>query len=227
MSNDFLYSQSVVTKRIKNGFLTILNKFLDDIDDLFDIYSSENSISNHLFHEVLKWTCILGSSKCNDHINATLELHFNNTARWKLLETWQKWIYCQGLMNENITYETSIIWFNLLFMYIRQKRDVELYELLPCSTINENVLPSLYALSHSVPHAFVLHENINISKSGTVTFLFTMFSKHSKNVDTLSSILQAIEKIGREININIVAAASCIINYKQHIFRQRPGDDYR
>lgn len=63
--------------------MAILNKFLDDIDMLYDIYSVENSVSNHLYHEVLKWTCILGGLKCNDHVNTTLEWHIKNPERNK------------------------------------------------------------------------------------------------------------------------------------------------
>ncbi|XP_020298412.1 aminopeptidase N-like isoform X2 [Pseudomyrmex gracilis] len=210
MSKNFLFSQSGVTKHIKDRLVTILNKFLDDIHDLFDVYSSENTVSNQLYHEILKWSCVLGSLKCNDHVNATLEWHFTNIAKNKLLPSWQKWIYCQGLMLENVTYDSSVIWQSLLNTYRNQSKHIELFEFLSCSTLHSNILMSFNLLSSSFLPLCTFIRNHKISDR--VSLIFDMLAKHSKNTESLTAILQEIEHKVLQRNINVHAIVSCIID---------------
>ncbi|XP_020298370.1 thyrotropin-releasing hormone-degrading ectoenzyme-like, partial [Pseudomyrmex gracilis] len=106
MSKIVPFPESVLSRNIKNKLLEILNKFLDDISYT---HSSENSANNQFYHEVLKWTCILRSLKCKEHVNGILNWHFNHPTQNKLLPSWQKWIYCQRLMLDTVTYETSAV----------------------------------------------------------------------------------------------------------------------
>ncbi|XP_020294706.1 aminopeptidase N-like [Pseudomyrmex gracilis] len=53
--------------KIKSKVLEILNSFLEDISHK---NVSENTVSNQVYYEVLKWTCILGGLRCKEHINA-------------------------------------------------------------------------------------------------------------------------------------------------------------
>ncbi|XP_020295429.1 aminopeptidase N-like, partial [Pseudomyrmex gracilis] len=130
MSQIFPFPESVLFRNIKDKLLVILNRFLDNISCT---PCSENSVNNQFYHEVLKWTCILGDLKCKEHVNGILEWHFKNPAQNKLLPSWKKWIYCQGLMLETVTYDKSALWQKICNIYQTQGKETEFLEFLPCS----------------------------------------------------------------------------------------------
>ncbi|XP_020296590.1 uncharacterized protein LOC109861376 [Pseudomyrmex gracilis] len=68
--------------KIKSKVLEILNSFLDDISHK---NVSENTVSNQVYHEVLKWTCILGGLKCKEHVNAILQWHLKNPVQYSIM----------------------------------------------------------------------------------------------------------------------------------------------
>ncbi|XP_020294707.1 uncharacterized protein LOC109860196 [Pseudomyrmex gracilis] len=68
--------------KIKDKVLEILNSFLEDLSHK---NVSENTVSNQVYHEVLKWTCILGGLKCKDHVNAILLWHFEHPIQHRQL----------------------------------------------------------------------------------------------------------------------------------------------
>ncbi|XP_020295438.1 aminopeptidase Ey-like [Pseudomyrmex gracilis] len=172
-----------------------------------NIKYSENSVNNQFYHEILKWTCILGDLTCKGHVNGILEWHFKNPARNKLLSKWQKWIYCQGLMLETVSYHTSALWRNIFNIYQTQRREEDFFELLPCckkydymynlvSFLDRNSLPkpgsNLRVKNSDREHI------VNAKKSVTVSLLFTIFALHSKNYSGLNSIQFGLERgIGR------------------------------
>ncbi|XP_020297998.1 aminopeptidase N-like [Pseudomyrmex gracilis] len=90
MSKIFPFRETVVTRNIKVKLLIILIRFLDNISYT---QCSENSINNQLYHEVLKWTCIIGDLKCKEYINGILEWHFKNPAQNKKYEDMYNFLY--------------------------------------------------------------------------------------------------------------------------------------
>ncbi|XP_020290034.1 uncharacterized protein LOC109857773 [Pseudomyrmex gracilis] len=129
MSKIFPFPERKLSRNIKDKLLAILNRFLDDKS-----YTRwcENSASNQFYHEVLKWTCILGGSMCKEHVNQMLEWHFNKPAQNRFLSSWQKWIYCQGLMLETVTYDKSALWQKIFNIYQTQGKEEDFFEFLPC-----------------------------------------------------------------------------------------------
>ncbi|XP_020296316.1 uncharacterized protein LOC109861184 [Pseudomyrmex gracilis] len=195
-----------------------MNKFLDDISHT---HSSENSANNQFYHEVLKWTCILGSLKCQEHVNGIVNWHFKHPTQNKLLPSWQKWIYCQRLMLDTVTYETSAVWQDIVKIYQTQGKLEQLFEFLPCFKQYKNLLAFLSFLHHNsllirrsslnADNSDVYKNIVNEKKSVTVTLLFNIFATHSKNMSALKIILFGLENgIGRDVNI--LAIINCIIN---------------
>ncbi|XP_020297623.1 aminopeptidase N-like isoform X2 [Pseudomyrmex gracilis] len=217
MSKIFPFPESVLSRNIKDKLLVILNRFLDNISYT---HWSENSVINQFYHEVLKWTCILGGLKCKEYVTGILEWHFKNSAQNKLLPSWQKWIYCQGLMVETVTYDKSALWQKIFNIYQTQGKEEDFFEFLPCckkyeymynlmSFLDRNSLPRP---GSSLRAKISNTENIvNAKKSVTVSLLFTIFALHSKNYSGLDSIQFGLELgIGRDVNI--LAIINCIIN---------------
>lgn len=115
---------------------------------------------------------------------------FGNICR--LVPSWERWIYCQGLMLENVTYEMSYLWQAIEkipeTIYLRQLRQwdkqEELSKLSICSRHSDNTDKFLYSFKH----------NRNITKNVLiVTNLFDMFGKHSNNVASLTIIITEIK----------------------------------
>lgn len=113
----------------------------------------------------------------------------------RFLPSWQRWLYCQGLVVENVTFETSAIWNTLLKIHTKQSKEIGLLEFLPCSRVNSNIEISVSAcLNFFLPsHGLLFNE----TESDIVAILFNMFAKHSRNVKSLSSILHVIDEKGR------------------------------
>ncbi|XP_020295437.1 aminopeptidase N-like [Pseudomyrmex gracilis] len=217
MSKIFPFRETVFTRNIKDTLLVILNRFLDNIS-----YTqwSQNSVNNQFYHEVLKWTCVLGDLKCKEHVNGILEWHFKNLAQNKLLPSWKKWLYCQGLMVETVTYNKSALWQKIFHIYQTQEKGKEFLEFLPCSRKHEDIYVFLYFLDHnfvSIPGSSlntkkVPTENIIIAeKSVTVTVLFTLFALQSKTTSVLNNIRFGLQT-GIVRGVNILPIINCIIN---------------
>ncbi|XP_020295436.1 aminopeptidase N-like [Pseudomyrmex gracilis] len=217
MSKIFSFRETVVTRIIKDRLLIILYRFLDNIS-----YTQfpENSVNNQFYHEVLKWTCILGDVTCKEHVNRILEWHFKNPALNKLLPSWQKWIYCQGVMLENVTYDNSALWQKIFHVYQTQGKEKEFLEFLPCSRKYEDMYNFLYFLARNflpAPGSSLTAKTnntrniINAKKSDTITVLFTIFALHSKNDSALNKIRFGLES-GIVRDVNILPVINCIIN---------------
>ncbi|XP_020294710.1 aminopeptidase N-like [Pseudomyrmex gracilis] len=180
--------------KIKTKVLEILNSFLEDIS-----YKnvSENTVSNQVYYEVLKWTCTLGGLKCKDYVNAILQWHLENPVHHRLLPSWQKWIYCQGLILENGTY-TSDLWQNIEKIYVTQRNLGEMFELSSCS--GHNILQSLRLVNLQ-------------NKRTSINILLDSIAKYSKDVTLLKSIIHKIRRIARQSIIdNLFALITFIIN---------------
>ncbi|XP_020298393.1 uncharacterized protein LOC109862689 [Pseudomyrmex gracilis] len=218
MSKIVPFPESVLSRNIKNKLLEILNKFLDDISYT---NSSKNSANNQFYHEVLKWTCILGSLKCKEHVNGIVNWHFEHSTQNKLLSSWQKWIYCQRLMVDTFTYVTSTVWEDIVKIYQTQGKLEQLFEFLPCSKQYKNLLSFLSVLHRNSliirtsslkgDNGDFYKEIVHEKKNVTVTVLFKIFAMHSKNMSALDVIRIGLENgIGRDVNI--LAIINCIIN---------------
>ncbi|XP_020296591.1 aminopeptidase N-like [Pseudomyrmex gracilis] len=191
ISKIFPYPESAT---IKSKVLDILNSFLEDISHK---NVSENTVSNQVYHEVLRWTCILGGLKCKEHVNAILQWHLENPVHHRLLPSWQKWIYCQGLILENATY-TFDLWQNIEKIYVTQRNLGEMFELSLCS--GHNSLQSL---------RFVNLQN----KRTSINILLDSIAKYSKDVTLLKSIIHKIRNVARQsITDNLFALVTFIIN---------------
>ncbi|XP_020298859.1 uncharacterized protein LOC109863088, partial [Pseudomyrmex gracilis] len=189
---------------IKDRILDILNTFLE-----YSLApSSENIVINQFYYEVLKWSCILDSIQCKNFVMDELTWHIENLAQNRLLQSWQKWIFCQSLMVENSTYENSSIWSTLTTMYETQSKEEEMFNFLPCSRLRRNIFLSFkFFATTFLPSS---ERSVDLKKSDRVSFLFNIIATHSKTVASLTSILEEIRSI--ESDINIGALMNCIIN---------------
>ncbi|XP_020297956.1 glutamyl aminopeptidase-like isoform X2 [Pseudomyrmex gracilis] len=177
---------------IKDRILDVLHKFLEDSSHT---PSSENNVTNQLYYEVLKWACILDSIKCKDIVMDELTWHIENLAQNRLLQSWQKWIFCQSLMVENSTYENSSIWYTLKTMYETQLKEEEMFKFLPCSRLRSNIFLSFKSFATTfLPSS---ERSVDLKKSDRVSFVFTIYAKHSKTLASLTSILEEIRYIER------------------------------
>ncbi|XP_020298004.1 aminopeptidase N-like [Pseudomyrmex gracilis] len=192
---------------IKYRILAVLNKFLEDSSHT---PSSENNVTNQLYYEVLKWTCILDGLKCKDIVMAEFKWHVQDPARHKLLPSWQRWMICQSVILEN-SYSLSDVWITLLHMYKEQSKVEELFNFLPCFRHNTNILLTFFLLPYSFLPLYGY--NFNIKESDSITFLYNTFAKHIKSVGSLTSLLHVIESIKETRNISIAAIVTCIINH--------------
>ncbi|XP_020297912.1 uncharacterized protein LOC109862305 [Pseudomyrmex gracilis] len=181
--------------KIKVRAIEILNKFLKDTSH---INVSENSIDTQLYHETLKWTCILNSSKCNKHLTDILEWHLQNPAHNKLLVSWQKWIYCQsvtlGIIND------YMLFFTIQDIYLLQEKQNHFYHLLSCRGHNYR-LEVRYAQEHTLG-----------KESDFVSILFHIVARHVKRFSSLDSILSQIQnKFPRPVGL--LAVVNFSINH--------------
>ncbi|XP_020295626.1 aminopeptidase N-like isoform X2 [Pseudomyrmex gracilis] len=202
LSKMFPFSESAY---IKYKILVVVNTFLEYSSHT---PSSENNVINQLYYEVLKWACILDSIKCKDIVMAELTWHIHNPARNRLLPSWQKWIFCQSLMVENSTYENSSTWYTLKTMHETQSKVEEMFKFLLCSRLRRNIFLSFnfFAINFLPSYG----RSIDLKKSDKVSFLFNLFTRHSKTLASLTSILEEIRSI--ESDNNIHAIMNCIIN---------------
>ncbi|XP_020279721.1 thyrotropin-releasing hormone-degrading ectoenzyme-like isoform X2 [Pseudomyrmex gracilis] len=200
------FPESVLSRNIKNKLQEMLNKVLAGMTRT---YFQKHNDNHQLYHEVLKWTCIFGSLKCKDHVNAILNWHVKYPAQNKLLPSWQKWIYCQGVILETVNFNTSALWQTIFNTYQTQQKKEEFFKFLPCSRQYEDLYNFLLLLNGTALPRF--GDSFNASKSVTVPVLFNIFSIHSKNELALDIILVGLKNgIGR--NVNILAIMNCIIN---------------
>ncbi|XP_020298060.1 aminopeptidase Q-like [Pseudomyrmex gracilis] len=190
LSKSFPYPESA---SIKTKILQLLNFFFENTSQK---QFSENSIDNQVYHELVKWICILDGLKCKEHVNAILKWHLENPAKNKLLPSWQKWIYCQGLILENGTFDASDLWRNIEKIYLTQRKLEEIFELLSCS--GHNILQSLR-----------FSEVKLLTKRRSVNVLFDSVAKYSKDVTLLNSIISRINNVARD---NLLAVVTFIIN---------------
>ncbi|XP_020295623.1 aminopeptidase N-like isoform X2 [Pseudomyrmex gracilis] len=190
---------------IKEQILDVVNKFLEASSHT---PSSENNVNNQLYYEVLKWACILDSIKCKDIIMAELKWHILNPARNRFLQSWQKWIFCQSLIVENSTYETSFTWYTLKTMYETQSKVEEMFKFLPCSRLRRNIFSSFKFFATTFLPSY--ERRVDLKKSDRVSFLFNIYARHSKTLASLTSVLEHIRYIKSDINIS--ALMNCIIN---------------
>ncbi|XP_020296677.1 uncharacterized protein LOC109861440 isoform X3 [Pseudomyrmex gracilis] len=192
---------------IKYRILAVLNKFLEDSSHT---PSSENNVTNQLYFEVLKWTCILDGLKCKDIVMAEFKWHVQDLDKHKLLPSWQKWIFCQTVIVEN-SYYTFTVWITLMHMYKEQSKVEELFKVVLCSRHTTNFLLTLSSLlNYSLP---LNGYNFTIKESDRITFLYNTIAKHIQSVESLTSLLHVIESIKERRNINIAAIVTCIINH--------------
>ncbi|XP_020297901.1 aminopeptidase N-like isoform X1 [Pseudomyrmex gracilis] len=162
--------------KIKDRALEILNKFLEDTSH---INVSENSIDTQLYHEVLKWTCILNSLRCNKHLIDILEWHLHNPAQNKLLVSWKRWIYCQsvtlGIINDFMLLHT------IRNIYLSQEKQNKFFHLLSCRGHNYTV-EVRYAQEHHLG-----------KESDFVNLLFDIVARHVKKFSSLDIIIRQIQ----------------------------------
>ncbi|XP_020298121.1 aminopeptidase N-like [Pseudomyrmex gracilis] len=161
------------TAFMKTKILKLLNIFLEDTSHK---NFSENSMSNQVYHELVKWTCILDGVKCEEHVNAILMWHLENPVKNKLLPSWQKWIYCQSLILVNAT---SDLWQNIEKIYSTDNKKEQLFELLSCNR-------------HNILQVFREIEANLLTKRKSVYVLFDSVAKYSKDVTLLNSIRSRI-----------------------------------
>ncbi|XP_020294712.1 aminopeptidase Ey-like isoform X2 [Pseudomyrmex gracilis] len=180
--------------KIKTKVLEILYSFFVTTSHTNNF---ENTVSNQVYYEVVKWTCTLGGLKCKDHVTAILQWHLKNPVHYRLLPSWQKWIYCQGLLLENGTY-TSDLWQNIEKIYVTQQTLGEMFELSPCS--GHNILQSLRLVNLQ-------------NKRTSINILLSSIAKYSKDVTLLKSIIHKIRRVARlSITDNLFALIIFIIN---------------
>ncbi|XP_020291774.1 aminopeptidase N-like isoform X5 [Pseudomyrmex gracilis] len=206
MSRMFLFPESVLSRNIKIKLLEMLNKFLDSMSNIH----MENNVNTQFYHEGLKWICILDDFKCKEYINSILNWLTSSTQN-KLLPSWQKWIYCQGL--KTIDSEKSALWQTILNEYHTKGKLEEVIEFLTCFKQYDNLVKFLRFLDRNS----LLQTIGNKKKSVTVSVLFNIFASYSKTSFALTNILFAVENnIIR--NVNILAIINCIINniYSNH-----------
>ncbi|XP_020279722.1 aminopeptidase N-like isoform X1 [Pseudomyrmex gracilis] len=206
MSKMLPFPESDLSRNIKTKLLEMLNKVLAGMTPT---YFRKHNDNHQLYHEVLKWTCIFGSLQCKKHVNGLLNRHVKYPAQNKLLPSWQKWIYCQRVMFETVTFNTSALWQTIFNTYQTQQKKEEFFEFLPCSRQYEDLYNFFLLLNGTALSRF--GDSLNASKSVTVTVLFTIFSIHSKNDSALDIILLGLKNgIGRKVNI--LAIINCVIN---------------
>lgn len=107
------------------------------------------------------------------------------------MASWQRWIFCQSLMVDNVSYELSSVWYTLLSMYRTQAKVREMFQFLPCSKTSRNIKRSLYSLSNNFLPSY--GHSLDLKESDSVNLLFIIFAKHSKNFESLMSILFGID----------------------------------
>ncbi|XP_020293662.1 glutamyl aminopeptidase-like [Pseudomyrmex gracilis] len=189
--------------KIKTKVVKLLNIFLKNI---LHKNVSENTVSNQVYHEVLKWTCILGGLRCKEHINAILQWHLENPVQYRLLPNWQNWMYCQGLMLKLIT--DKMLWHKIQDIYLSQEKHQHFFHLFSCSGLNQSVESFGFALKHNL-----------LKESDSVTIFFDIIARHvedcclpnsiiSKTQDKYSSMYASFER-----NISILAVMSFRINH--------------
>ncbi|XP_020299056.1 aminopeptidase N-like [Pseudomyrmex gracilis] len=183
---------------IKTKVLEILNSFLEDISHK---NVSENTVSNQIYHEVLRWTCILGGSQCKEHINAILTWHFEHRIQHRLLPSWQRWIYCQGLKLKIVT--NFILWHKIHNIYLLQEKLEQFFQLLPCFNFGLNY--SLESL-RSAPYKYV-------TKSDSVTILFDIVVRHIQDVSSLNIEINEIEHKYLPRYMSLLAVVNFSINH--------------
>lgn len=78
-----------------------MDKFLDNVPY---VDPSENSVDTQLYHEVLKWTCILDGLKCKGHVATLLDWHFQDPVQHKyvILSSIQQSLY--NATNREVTF---------------------------------------------------------------------------------------------------------------------------
>ncbi|XP_020286938.1 aminopeptidase Q-like [Pseudomyrmex gracilis] len=181
--------------KIKDKAIELLNKYLEDTSHNT---VSENSIDTQLYHEALKWTCILGSSKCKKHLIDILEWHLHNPAQNKLLVTWQKWIYCQGVTLGLIN--DYMLFFTIQDIYLLQEKQNHFFHLLSCRGHNYK-LEVRYAQEHTLG-----------KESDFVSILFHIVARHVKSFSSLDDILRQIQnKFPRPVGL--LAVVNFSINH--------------
>ncbi|XP_020291771.1 aminopeptidase N-like isoform X2 [Pseudomyrmex gracilis] len=208
MSRMFLFPESVLSRNIKIKLLKMLNKFLDSMSNIHK--NNVNNVNTQFYHEGLKWICILDDLKCKEHINRILSWQLTTN---KLLPSWQKWIYCQGLLLKPLDYEDFALWHIILNIYRTQGKLEEFFELLTCFKQYDDLVFFLRFLDSNS----LLSTIGNKKKSVAVSILFNIFASYSKTSFALTNILFAVENnIIR--NVNILAIINCIINniYSNH-----------
>ncbi|XP_020279724.1 aminopeptidase N-like [Pseudomyrmex gracilis] len=204
MSKMLPFPESTLSRNIKNKLLEMLNTVLADISHT---YFRKNIDTHQIYHEVLKWTCILDGLKCKDHVNAILNWHVNYPAQTKLLPSWQKWIYCQGLILETVSFNTSALWQTIFNTYQTQQKQEEFFEFLSCSRQYDKMYSFLVFLNGDS----LLPFEGRVTTRKSITVLFNLLSMHSKNDLALEIILFGLKNgIGRKMNI--LAIINCVIN---------------
>ncbi|XP_020296592.1 aminopeptidase N-like [Pseudomyrmex gracilis] len=159
--------------KIKTNVVEILNIFLKDISHK---NVSENTVSNQVYYEVLKWTCILGGLQCKEHINAILQWHLKNPVHFRLLPSWQNWMYCQGLMLKLIT--NKMLWHKIQDIYLSQEKKQHFFHLFSCSGLNQSVESFGFALKHNL-----------LKESDSVTIFFDIIARHVEDCCLPNSII--------------------------------------
>lgn len=108
----------------------------------------------------------------------------------RLLPSWKRWVYCQGLVLENVTYHKSDLWQKVVDIYFRQHRDV--FELLLCPEHDHTIEHFLETFDNIVipNYGYIPHERTNVS---LVTNVFDMFAKQLKNVASLNMLIITIQ----------------------------------
>ncbi|XP_020294948.1 aminopeptidase N-like [Pseudomyrmex gracilis] len=195
--------------KIKTKVLEILNSYLEDISHN---NVSENTVSNQVYHEVLKWTCILGGLKCKEHINAILTWQFEHYIQHRLLPSWQRWIYCQGLKLKIVT--KFILWLKIQNNYLLQEKLEQFFQLLPCFNFGLN-----YSLE-SLRFATYKH----VTKSDSFTILFDIVARHIEDVSSLNIIINEIEHKYSPRYMSLLAVVNFSIN---HIYLEEDFEKIR
>ncbi|XP_020290249.1 uncharacterized protein LOC109857891, partial [Pseudomyrmex gracilis] len=150
---------------------------------------SENSVDNQVYHEVLKWTCILGGVKCKDHLTDILNWHFENPVQNKLLPSWQRWIYCQGVIKEIIT--TYIKWKTIQDIYVLQEKKEQFFQFLSCCELYYSIETLRSELEHD-----------SIQESDSVSILFDLVARHVRDFSSLDTIISKIKaRFPRKISL--------------------------
>ncbi|XP_020290256.1 aminopeptidase N-like isoform X2 [Pseudomyrmex gracilis] len=182
--------------KIKDTIIELLYSFLEKTSHK---NVSENSVDNQLYHEVLKWTCILDGVKCKKHLTDILNWHFENPVQNKLLPSWQKWIYCQGVIKEIIT--PYIKWKTLQDIYVLQEKKEQFFQFLSCCELYYSIVTLRSELEHD-----------SIQESDSVSILFDLVARHVKDFSSLDTIISKIkDRFPR--NISLLAVVNFCINH--------------